>query len=235
MTKSLAIIPARGGSKRIPQKNMKLFLDKPIIEYSINAALQCSHIDRVIVSTDDPKIAEIAKNAGADVPFMRSNDNSSDYAGLSEVALEVLEQLDSQGDKYDNFCLILATAPFISNKSLNESFNLLSDSKSDAIIPVVQYSFPIQRAFKVSKQKLEMFSPENMKVRSQDLEPAYHDAGQYYWLKTDSFLKEKKIYLNNSTPYILEERYSQDIDTPEDWLIAEMKFKMMLSEEHLKD
>ncbi len=231
MSKNVAIIPARGGSKRIPRKNIRNFLGKPIIQYSIEAALKCPHIDEVVVSTDDEEIAEIAIKCGAQVPYMRSSKNSNDHAMLFDVVNEVLENFKQNGKFFKHFCLILATAPFVTSGTLKNSFQELENSNSDAVIPVVRFGFPIQRAFRIHDSKLNMFWPENMHVRSQDLESAYHDIGQFYWLNTQVFLNEKKIFLNNSAPYIVEEKFCQDIDTEEDWQIAEMKYRMLMSTE----
>lgn len=226
MSKCLCIIPARGGSKRIPFKNIKDFLGQPIIKYSIDAAIKANLFEEVMVSTDDKQIAEISKTFGAKVPFFRSEKNSNDFAMLADVVEEVLLEYKKIFKEYEYFCCILPTAPFISSKDLIDSFRLLQNSNADALIPIVRFSFPIQRALKIENNKLRMFWPENMHVRSQDLEQAYHDVGQFYWMRVKSFLEQKKIYADNSISYELQEEQVQDIDTLSDWKVAEIKYKM---------
>lgn len=225
--RNIAIIPARGGSKRIPRKNIKPFLGKPIIAYSIEAALNSGLFDEVMVSTDDEEIAKIAIKYGAKVPFYRSNETANDFTGLAEVIVEVLEQYKSQTEKFDNVCCILATAPFISGSNLVDSYNKLANSQFDAIFPVVKYSFPIQRAMKFDNNKIELIWPDNLTARSQDLEASFHDAGLFYWTKTMIICEQKKLWTNNTTAIEISEQISQDIDTEEDWSIAELKYKII--------
>ncbi len=225
--KNIAIIPARGGSKRIPRKNIKDFLGKPIIAYSIEAALQSKLFDEIMVSTDDNEIAEIAKQYGAKVPFFRNEKTANDYAGLADVIIEVLEQYKNQNIEFKNVCCILATAPFITENELINSFHKLKDSNFDSIFPVVRYSFPIQRAMQFAEDNIKMIWPENLTKRSQDLTPSFHDAGLFYWTKTNIVLKHKKLWTDNTTAIEISESKAQDIDTEEDWYLAELKYKLM--------
>ncbi|MBN2669473.1 MAG: pseudaminic acid cytidylyltransferase [Bacteroidales bacterium] len=222
---NIAIIPARGGSKRIPRKNIKRFLGKPIIAYSIEAALNSGLFDEVMVSTDDIEIAEIAKQYGAKVPFFRNKETANDYAGLAEVVIEVLNKYKEQKIVFDNVCCILATAPFIEKEDLKNSFEKLN--KFDSVFPVVRYSFPIQRAMQFKDETINMIWPENMSKRSQDLQASFHDAGLFYWTKTDVIYRQKKLWTDNTTAIEIDESKAQDIDTENDWKMAELKYKML--------
>lgn len=226
--RNIAIIPARGGSKRIPKKNIKEFCGKPIITYSIEAALQTELFDEVMVSTDDMEIAEIAKQYGAKVPFFRSDNNSNDYATLVDVLLEVINQYEIAGELFDNVCCILPTAPFISEKKLVDSFHIMKDKKYASIFPTLEYSYPIQRSLiKDSDGLIKMAYPENLSVRSQDLEKHYHDSGQFYWIEKNTLKKEKTIFTTNTGAIELSQLEVQDIDTLDDWKIAEIKYKII--------
>lgn len=227
--KNIAIIPARGGSKRIPRKNIKEFLDKPIIAYSIEVALNSGVFDEVMVSTDDAEIAEIAKKYGAKVPFFRSLELSNDMAMTASVLIEVLNEYKKSGKEFDYACCIYPCAPFVNPKKLKEGFELLKEKNADSAVPVVQFSYPIQRALKIENDKLLMILPENMDVRSQDLMPTYHDVGQYYWFKPERFLIEPALFSKNTVPIITPESEVQDIDTEEDWKVAEMKYQILKS------
>ena len=224
--KTLAIIPARGGSKRIPRKNIQPFMGKPIIEYSIQAAIASELFDEVMVSTDDEEIIEIAKKAGAKVPFVRSSKTANDHAHLGEVIAEVLEMYAQQGKNFDTICCILATAPFITAERIKQAYTVLDKGNYDSVIPVLRFSFPIQRAFKVENETLSMFQPEHLLTRSQDLEPAFHDSGQFYWMRVEAFQKSKVILTKNTGYIELSEMEVQDIDTVEDWAIAEFKYSL---------
>jgi len=227
----IAIIPARGGSKRIHRKNIRDFLGKPIIAYSIEAALKSELFDEVMVSSDDKEIAEIAQKYGANIPFMRSKKNADDFATTSDVLLEVLEEYKKRDRKFDYLCCIYPTAPFVSAEKLQNSFNLMVEKKADSVILVVKFSHPIQRAFKISSEgKLEYIWPQNINKRSQDLEPAYHDAGQFYWIKITSFLKNKSLITSQTVPFIVSEMESQDIDNEIDYEITEIKYKLVNKE-----
>ncbi len=224
---NLAIITARGGSKRIPRKNIKDFLGKPIIAYSIETALNSGLFDYVMVSTEDDEIAEVAKRYGAQVPFIRSKQTADDYTGTADVVLEVLNDLTKIGKQFDNACCIYPTAPFITKQSLKESYKLLIDQKFDSVFPVCSFSYPILRALKINDSKTAMIWPENINKRSQDLEPAYHDAGQFYWINIESFIIEKKVFTENSGSIILDELQVQDIDNETDWKLAELKHSLL--------
>lgn len=223
----IAIITARGGSKRIPKKNIKKFCGKPILAYSIEAAKKAGIFDTVMVSTDSPEIAGIAEQYGAAVPFMRSGSTSNDHAPTAEVIREVLMKYAENGVVYDQFCCIYPTAPFVTADKLRKAAQLLDASGADSLLPVVRFSFPPQRAFVVHDGFIEYQYPENEFARSQDLEPLYHDAGQFYFCKTKAFLEQKTLVTNSAVPYILPEEEVQDIDTLSDWKIAEMKYKLM--------
>jgi N-acylneuraminate cytidylyltransferase len=226
--KTVAIITARGGSKRIPGKNIKSFRGKPIITYSIETALKSGIFDYVMVSTDDEKIAEVSRRAGAEVPFMRSQKNADDFSGTADVILEVLEELTRTGKKIETACCIYPTAPFISVDTLKESFQLMKEKKFDSVFPVCGFSYPIQRGLEMSADnKVKMIWPENEMKRSQDLTKSYHDAGQFYWLNVNSFMTGKKIFTQNSGAIILDELQVQDIDTETDWKIAELKHSLL--------
>lgn len=225
--RKLAIIPARGGSKRIPRKNIKHFLGKPIIEYSIEAALQSDLFDTVMVSTDDEEIAEIAKAAGAVVPFLRSKKNADDYATTVDVILEVLYQYSTDNQIFTTACCIYPTAPFVTAQRLQTGLEMLENGQYDSVFPVLSFSFPIQRAVKINAQKrIELFQPEHLNSRSQDLETAYHDAGQFYWFKTEVIQKEKRLWTDNSGVIILDDLEAQDIDNETDWRLAELKYQL---------
>jgi len=224
---NIAIITARGGSKRIPRKNIKDFLGKPIIAYSIETALNSGLFDYVMVSTDDDEIAEVSRHYGAEIPFSRSKQNSDDYAGTADVILEVLNDLQKTGKQFDNVCCMYPTAPFITKQTLNESYQLLISKKYDSVFPVCKFSYPIQRALEIESTKTKMVWEENLSKRSQDLEPRYHDAGQFYWLNIQIFLREKKLFTNNTGSIILDELQVQDIDNETDWKLSELKYKLI--------
>lgn len=227
MGNRLAIIPARGGSKRIPRKNIKPFLGKPIIEYSIEAALRSNLFDTVMVSTDDAEIAEIAQNAGAKVPFLRSGKNADDYATTVDVILEVLNQYAADNQIFTTACCIYPTAPFVTARRLRTGLEMLENGQYDSVFPALNFSFPIQRAVKINaEQRIELFQPEHLNSRSQDLETAYHDAGQFYWFKTEVIQREKRLWTDNSGVIILDELEAQDIDNETDWKLAELKYQL---------
>lgn len=225
--KTLAMITARGGSKRIPRKNIKEFNGKPIIAYSIEAALGAGVFDEVMVSTDDEEIAEIARNYGAKVPFLRSEKTSNDFATTTDVIEEVLETYRERGEEYDIFCCIYPTAPFITSKRLKDAVEELSRSDADSLIPVVRFSYPPQRAMEVHDGRLVFRQPENLKKRSQDLEPHFHDAGQFYVVRSESFFKNHGIMVGDILPMELSELEVQDIDNEVDWKLAELKYNLL--------
>lgn len=226
--KCLAIIPARGGSKRIPHKNIKLFLGRPIIAYSIETALGTGLFEEVMVSTDDTEIAEIARQEGASVPFLRSTENANDYATLADVLVEVVNVYKERGNEFDLICCLLPTAPLISSEDVRSAYDQLVMSTFDSICPVVVFSYPILRSLSIDeKGNLNMNWPEYRFSRSQDLRPAYHDSGTFYWIKASSLLKDKKLLSENGTAIVLDEFRVQDIDTDTDWALAEMKYKLL--------
>ncbi|MCC9137757.1 pseudaminic acid cytidylyltransferase [Pontibacter silvestris] len=231
--KKIAIIPARGGSKRIPRKNIKPFLGKPIIAYSIEAAVHSGLFDEVMVSTDDKEIAEISKCFGASVPFFRSTASSNDFATTADVLTEVLEQYKNKGNTYDYGCCLYPTAPLINQQTLHKAQDLLLQKQYNCVFPVVKFSYPIWRSLKLENGKAEMNWPEHLNTRSQDLPPAYHDAGQFYWFHVDTFLQNKTIIGSNAGAVELDETEVQDIDNLTDWKLAELKYQ--LSHERQKD
>jgi len=223
----IAIITARGGSKRIPRKNVRDFCGKPILIYSIEAALNSGIFDEVMVSTDDSEIAEIAKKAGASVPFMRSEATSGDFATTSDVLKEVIDNYKLKGHDFDYICCIYPTAPFVTATKLAEAFRIFKESGADSLLPVVRFSFPPQRGVVVKDNLLSMVSPQYLNSRSQDLEPMYHDCGQFSFVNAEAFFKSGKIIMDKTAAMIISEAEVQDIDTEEDWMIAEMKYKLM--------
>ncbi len=224
--KAVTIIPARGGSKRIPRKNIKPFLGHPIIKYSIDAALESGMFDEVMVSTDDEEIAEVAKSCGAVVPFFRSAKNADDYATVAHVLNEVLGEYRAIGKEFDYMCCIYPTAPFVTSNRIKEAMQTLVENQLEGVVPVLRFSFPVQRAVRINdKGFLYMPTPEHYNTRSQDLEPTYHDSGSFYCLEIKSFLEQQILYPKKAMPLILKESEAQDIDTVEDWQIAEFKMK----------
>lgn len=226
---NIAIIPARGGSKRIPRKNIKSFLGKPIIAYSIDEALKCGLFDEVIVSTDDKEIADIAIEYGAKVPFYRSADTANDYAPLASVIEEVIVELDKLNYQVDNICCILPTAPLISADDIVALYNKLTSSSTiTSVIPVVRFSYPILRSLAMNEQgMLKMNWEEHLNTRSQDLPLAYHDSGSFYWIRKNALLEEHKIITNKCAGVELDELKVQDIDTETDWRLAELKYTLI--------
>lgn len=224
--RSVCIITARGGSKRIPRKNIRMFCGKPIIAYSIEAAIRCGLFDEVMVSTDDEEIADIAIGYGATVPYMRSEETSNDFATTSDVIREVLSSYGSDGKYFDSFFCVYPTAPFVTSERLKEAFEKLEEG-ADSVVSVVQFSFPPQRGLIVREGSLVYEYPEYQFARSQDLLPVFHDAGQFYGCRTQSFQSENTLFAGLCKPVILPESEVQDIDTEEDWILAELKYKRM--------
>lgn len=227
MGNRVAIITARGGSKRIPRKNIKEFCGKPILAYSIEAALQSGLFDEVMVSTEDEEIAEIAKQYGAKVPFYRSEETSNDYATTNDVLLEVLSEYEKRGQKFDLGVCIYPTAPFVTARKLMQGVEQLENSDADTLIPVVAFSYPPQRAMVVENGKLVFEYPQYLDSRSQDLTPHYHDVGQFYVFRTEAFRKNRKLMVGNILPFVVSELEVQDIDNETDWEIAQMKYRLM--------
>ena len=223
---NLAIIPARGGSKRIPRKNIKIFLGEPIISYSIRFAIESQLFDEIMVSTDDNEIAEVAMIYGAKVPFKRSQEKSNDFSVLSQVVEEVIDGYSALGKDFDYICCILPTAVLITPSVIKMGLDQLLNFKYDSVFPVLPYSSPIQRALKIENDKISMIWPDQMNARSQDLIPSYHDAGQFYWLDTKSFKQEKRLFMKNSGALVISQMQAQDIDTETDWKLAEIKYSL---------
>lgn len=227
----IALIPARGGSKRIPHKNIRLFAGKPIIAYSIEAALQAGCFDAVVVSTDDPAIAEVAQQYGAEVPFMRPADIANDYATTTDVIRHALLWFHQQQQPVDVLCCLYATAPFVRAEDLLAGYHFLAQDDTDYVFSATRYAFPIQRAIRLdAQQRVSMFQPEHLSTRSQDLPEAFHDAGQFYWGTADAFLNGKPIFSPAARAMILPRQRVQDIDTPEDWEYAELMFRLLHDE-----
>jgi len=225
---NIAVIPARGGSKRIPRKNIKLFCGKPMIAWSIEAAKKSGIFERIICSTDDEEIASIARNYGADVPFVRPISMADDHIGIGQVIAHAVEWVQNQGLTPEYFCCIFATAPFIQATDIQSGLKLISKKHCDYVISVTSFSFPIQRASKIEADgKVGMFYSKNYNTRSQDLEKAYHDAGQFIWASPNVWKKCRPVFTSNSYPVILPRFRVQDIDTQEDWERAELMFKTL--------
>ena len=234
MKNAVAVIPARGGSKRIPRKNIKDFHGKPLIAYSIKTAIKSNLFDKVIVSTDDEEIAQISKKYGAEVPFLRPKELSDDFTGTEAVVNHTIDFLKEQGESYDFVCTIYATAPFLDEKYLIESFEKLKNSTAKNAFSCTSMPFPIQRTFKITKnERCEMFWPENFMKRSQDLEEAYQDAGQFYW--TNLNVKSNEIIFGkDSIPIVIPRYLVQDIDTIEDWIRAEYMYEAIKNSQSIK-
>jgi len=223
---TVAIIPARGGSKRIPRKNIKAFCGKPMIAWSIEAALESGCFDRVIVSTDDEEIAAVARQHGAETPFMRPAKLSDDYTGTIPVIRHAVEWLADNGYAVSQACCIYATAPFVAPEDLKRGQQLLESEACSYAFSVTSYAFPIQRAIRITGGgRVAMFNPEHFGARSQDLEEAWHDAGQFYWGTAQAWTQERPIFSEDAAPVTLPRHRVQDIDTPEDWVRAEWLFK----------
>ncbi len=224
----VAIIPARGGSKRIPRKNVKIFAGKPMISYSIQAAQECGLFDKIVVSTDDDDIAQIAVSFGAEVPFIRPRELSDDHTATIPVIAHAIQALQESGELIDTVCCIYATAPFIRTQDITSAYNALITHNKQYAFPVTTFPFPIWRGVKRDeKGNIAMFWPKHFSTRSQDLEEAYHDAGQFYWGTADAWLKGKPIFSDAATTIVLPRYLVQDIDTPEDWERAQLMHKAL--------
>jgi pseudaminic acid cytidylyltransferase len=224
---NIAIIPARGGSKRIPRKNIRDFLGKPIISYSIEAAIKSNLFDEVIVSTDDAEIAEIAIKYGAKVPFLRSKENSDDFAPTANVLLEVLNWYKNEGISFESGICIYPCSPFVTAELFEKANDILKSQKADCVFPVIKYGHPIQRALKLDKNgKMEVFFDEFSNARTQDLQKSFHDAGMFYFFDVNIFLITQSLRTNNSFAIEIDENLTQDIDNETDWKLAELKYKL---------
>lgn len=225
----LAIIPARGGSKRIPRKNIKAFCGKPMIAYSIEAAQKSGCFDKIVVSTDDEEIAALARTLGAEVPFMRPKELSDDHTATIPVIAHAITASIRDLSEIEAVCCIYATAPFVQAQYIQEAYEKLSSTKASYAFSATSFPFPIQRAIRLTKEdRVEMFSPEHFNTRSQDLEESYHDAGQFYWGTPEAWLEGQVIFAPHSTAVLLPRHLVQDIDTPEDWIRAEFMYKALL-------
>ena len=232
MNERLAIITARGGSKRIPKKNIKKFCGMPIIAYVIKTALKSEIFNEVMVSTDSQEIADIACKYGATVPFMRSKKNSDDFATTEDVVIEVVNEYHKLGKEYDIVCCLYPTAPFITTDIIKKSVNIMEKKMPTVVIPLVQFSYPPQRCFVIDEQGYAKFKhPEFVKTRSQDLEKEYHDAGQFYVYNVKKLFEKNGVIEDDFIPIILPEMNVQDIDTLADWEMAEIKYKLMKKDE----
>jgi len=228
---NIAVIPARGGSKRIPKKNIKEFFGKPIIAYSIEAAQQTELFDRIVVSTDDEEIAQVAKHYGAEVPFIRPKKLSDDYTGTTEVIGHAAQWFRDNGEKVDYVCCIYATAPFLKAEYIEKGYRILVEEHAPYVFSVTEYEFPIQRSVVLDKTgSIKPYFPEYIGHRSQDLEKVYHDAGQFYWGAADAFISGKSLYSGESLPVILPRYLVQDIDDEEDWIQAEGLYNLNISD-----
>ena len=231
MAKRIAVITARGGSKRIPRKNIRLFCDHPIIHYPIQAAMKSGLFDEIMVSTDDLEIAKVARDEGAKVPFLRSNETSGDQATTLSVIREVLLEYKKLGQEFDEYCCIYPTAPLLTAETLRRANRLLEKSVAGSVIPVARYSYPIQRALRIVDGGLRMASPQYAFSRSQDLEPHFHDVGQFYMGKTANVFHLSSLFDGHPAALEVPEIQSQDIDEESDWEIAELKYKILMKTE----
>lgn len=222
----IAVIPARGGSKRIPRKNIKPFCGRPVIQWSIDAARASGCFDHIVVSTDDPDIADVARKGGAEVPFMRPAELADDHTGTVPVIAHAIRWAQLHLAPVELACCVYATAPFVRAQDLQQGLKKLEASTCAYAFSVTSYPFPIQRAIRITAEgRVEMFHPENLRARSQDLEAAWHDAGQFYWGRASAWLQGVPMFGNDALPVILPRHRVQDIDTPEDWTRAEWLFK----------
>lgn len=227
----LLVIPARGGSKRIPRKNIKEFCGKPMIAWSIDAARLSGCFDRIVVSTDDAEIADVARTFGAEVPFKRPAELSDDHTGTIPVIAHAIDWMNRNEGTVEVACCLYATAPFVRSQDLRNGFEKLKQSGADYAFSVTSFPFPIQRAIRITAdQRVEMFTPGHFNTRSQDLEEAFHDAGQFYWGRADAWLAGKPLFSHDAAPVLLPRHRVQDIDTAEDWERAEWLFKAMQSQ-----
>jgi pseudaminic acid cytidylyltransferase len=225
---NICVIPARGGSKRIQKKNIQNFNGKPIISYSIRAALESKCFDQVIVSTDDSEITEVAKKYGAEVPFIRPSKLSNDYADTVSVIKHAIEWIEKNGKSIEKVCCLYATAPFIKAQVITKALQQLQDSNADYCFSVTNFASPVQRSIRINKKtRVEMVYPEQFGSRSQDLEKIYHDAGQFYWGKSQAFKSGTSLFSEVATPYILPRYLVQDIDTKDDWVRAEVMYRAL--------
>ncbi|HTA63657.1 MAG TPA: pseudaminic acid cytidylyltransferase [Bacteroidia bacterium] len=233
--RAIAIITARGGSKRIPKKNIKFFLGKPIIQYSIEAALASKCFDEVMVSTDDDEIMAIAIKCGAKVPFLRSKKNADDFSTTTDVLVEVLNEYKKKGAEFKYACCLYPTAPFVTSDKLKDAFEKLASKNASSVIPIVKFSSPILRSLKTEGEFIKLNWPEHLNSRSQDLPPSFHDAGQFYFFNVSDFLQSKKLFADKTIGIEMPELEVQDIDIEEDWKLAEIKYTFQLQKKKTKN
>lgn len=225
---TIAIIPARGGSKRIPRKNIRPFCGQPMIQYAIDAARASGCFEHVFVSTDDAEIAEVARSCGAEVPFLRNPMLADDHTGTGAVVIDSIRQLQALGVAADTYCCIYATVPLIRASDLRDAHQRLLSSEADFAFSAAAFGFPIQRALQVQESGcVTPFWPENMTKRSQDLTPAYQDAGQFYWGRREAWLTGKSVFGGTGLAQILPRYRVVDIDTEEDWRLAELLYQAL--------
>jgi pseudaminic acid cytidylyltransferase len=230
--KTVAVIPARIGSKRIPKKNIRRFLGKPMISYSIEAAIKAGVFDKILVSTDSAEIADIAKEYGAEVPFMRPAELSDDHTCTDAVVLHALDWLNTNCGQIDYICCIYSTAPFVRAEYIRKGLEQIIKDKATSAFSVTTFPYPIFRALKVDDSgRIRMFWPEHRMTRSQDMPEAYHDTGQFYWADARKYAVERKLFSSDAVPIVLPRKFVQDIDTPEDWERAEIMFKALSKED----
>lgn len=224
---TIAIITARGGSKRIPKKNIKDFMGKPMLAYAIEAAREANIFDEIMVSTDSEEIADVARKYGAAVPFMRSERTSNDFSITYDVLEEVILEYKKLGKEFDFLCCIYPCVPFLKAESLKNAFELMKKKDANAIMPVCKYPAPIEWAMRINDDELLADDVEKQLIRSQDLKPAYFDAGMFYFYKTKTFLAKRTTLFPKTLGYVIDESECQDIDTPDDWKMAELKYKLL--------
>ena len=226
----IAIITARGGSKRIPHKNIKNFMGRPMLAYAIDAASKAEIFDEIMVSTDSENIATVAKQYGAKVPFLRSEKTSGDFATTYDVLEEVLTEYGQRGKVFDSVCCIYPCVPFLKSETLKRAYAKYNESGATGILPVCQYPVPVEWAMKINEGYLEPNDSEALLIRSQDLEPKYYDAGMFYLCNTEVMLKEKSLLSSKTMAMVIDELECQDIDTLNDWNMAEIKYKLLQEE-----
>ena len=226
---NICIIPARGGSKRIPRKNIRPFLGKPMIAYAIETAHACDLFDEVMVSTDDAEIAEIAKAYGAKVPFIRTEQNADDYATTLDVLLEVIACYEQLNVYFESLCCLYPASPLATVAAIQKGFQLLKEQDYDTVLPIVAYSFPIQRSLELLEGKVRMLHPVHSSTRSQDLATRYHDAGQWYWTRQRTLMTQPSLFSSHTGGVVLSELEVQDIDNETDWKLAELKYELARS------
>lgn len=228
MNSCIAIITARGGSKRIPRKNIKNFLGQPIIKYSIDAALKSGCFDEIMVSTNDKEIADLALSSGATIPFLRTAATSDDFATTTDVIEEVLNKYKNLDKEFKYCCCIYPTAPFVTSEKLKTAYEILIESGADSVVPIVRFGFPIQRSLKIENGLIKINWPEYLNSRSQDLTPTFHDCGQFYFLRVEPFMQKLKLFGDLTIPIEVPETEVQDIDNELDWKLAEIKYSLLV-------